>query len=148
MRRTIIFSSLLLMLAFAASSRAQHVKVFDGTTAVLLQNSTPHTTSVFAGRTVRLRIAAVNNRSKDVNDMFIFRSPVRLSHRQVSCGNSRSVSTSSSGLTAGKVSWSYSEATKEYQYDLQTDIAWKGTCRVVTLQLQDGTELSAILKLR
>jgi hypothetical protein len=149
MRRTIIFSSILLMSALAASTHAQQAGVFDPATSVfLLRNSAPLTTSVFAGKTVRLRIAATNNRSKDVNDMYIFQSPVLLSERQVSCDSSRPVSGSSAGLTAGKVTWSYNKAAKEYQYDLQTDNAWKSTCRIVAVRLKDGAAFSALLRFK
>ena len=150
MRRTIIFSSILLMLGVAVSSHAQHVGVFDGSTGVwMLRNSAPPEVAVFAGKTIRLRIAATNNSSKDVNDMYIFQSPVRLSHMEVPCGaRSRPVNTSSAGLTGGKVAWSYNRKANEYRYDLRTDSTWKGTCRVVTLQLADGTEHRARLRFR
>lgn len=146
MKSRVIFSSILLMLAFAGESHAQHVKVFDGSSGVLLSRTGTPTAAAFAGQTVRLRIGAVNNRSRDVNDIYIFQSPASVVHGAVPCSKDQPTGTGSTGLGAGKANWSYNETAREYSFTLSTDKAWKGTCRLVVVKLRDGTEYRARLR--
>lgn len=104
MKHTIMISLILMMLVFTGAAHAQHVKAFNGHDGVLLSSSTMPTITAFAGKTIRLRIAAANNRSRDMNDMYIFQSEVRLAHGQVPCEGRERTGTGPPGLSAGKVS--------------------------------------------
>lgn len=135
-------------------SYGQHVKVFNGTDYVALipaaesgKAPTPDLPA-FAGQTMRLRIAAVNNRSRNVNDVYVFQSPAHVVHGPVPCNARRPVTTTSTGLSAAKVNWSYNKPAKEYDYVLETEKSWKGTCRMLSIKLKNGAEYRARLLFR
>ena len=152
MKSRIILTSIFAIMIFAGMSYGQHVKIFDGrgyaSVLPVAESGTAPDVLAFAGQTVRLRIAAVNNRSRDVNDMYIFQSPAYVVHAQVPCDARRPATTTSTGLSAGKVSWSYNKPAKEYDYALETEKSWKGTCRMLSIELKNGAEYRARILFR
>jgi hypothetical protein len=51
-------------------------------------------------------------------------------------------------VTAGSSSLSYDPATNQYNYVWKTDRSWKGTCRRLTVKLNDGTSHTADFKFK
>ncbi len=50
--------------------------------------------------------------------------------------------------TAGNSTLTYDPGTGLYQYVWKTDSTWAGTCRKMTLTLQDGTADTALFRFR
>lgn len=157
------------IVTFAGVSSAQHVKVIDGTrlaaatqsgrattsqiyrnvngTWTVLSTTAGDVQSVRAGQTIRLRIASANNRGKLI--VGVDDAKVAVDSRggtlylatdagvyQVPCEGpaTRIGVDSGSQLT---ISGTVSDPIMNWE----TDPAWKGTCRMISVKLRDGTEV-------
>jgi hypothetical protein len=67
---------------------------------------------------------------------------------QVACETGDAGSTIDETVNAGGSSLSYDAATDLYTYVWKTNKAWKGTCRVLTVRLNDGTDHFAKFRFR
>lgn len=63
--------------------------------------------------------------------------------RQIACDSGAPSSTVEETASAGSSSLTYNAASDQYSYIWKTDKAWKGTCRLLTVQFIDGSEYSA-----
>jgi hypothetical protein len=150
MRKTMIFVVVLTAFAFASASHAQHVKVFDGSSGVVLAPNSSTSATILAGRTMRLRIAAVNNGAgnRDINDIYIFQSPTtQIRHRQSACDET-APALRTAGARTQKLKWSYYPASREYVLPVETDRAWRETCRIFSLRDSRGTEYRAEIRFK
>lgn len=144
MKSKMILTSIFAIMIVAGMSYGQHVKVFDGTRGVLLSAAPDSAdTPVFAGRTIRLRIASPNNIG-----LALFKGAFPVSSHVPCEGGGPPTPAGVGGMSGGKVSWGYNWATSEYNYVWKTDKAWKGTCRMVVVKLRDGTEHRSRIQFR
>ena len=63
----------------------------------------------------------------------------KLGVQQVACDTLEPVAGSEPTSTTGKTVLRYSLATDQYTYVWRTYKAWRGTCRQLTIMLDDGT---------
>jgi hypothetical protein len=165
MKKSHLFAGVLSIIAFASVSHAQHVKVFDGRDArtpaifrnvggswVQLSSDVAVGPSAVAGQTIRLRIAATNNRGRllvGVDDVDIpARSPggklyvaTNVGVYQVPCEGS---ATRSGGVPGAQLTLNgtSSDATPSWK----TEKDWRGTCRMLVVKLRDGNEVRARIR--
>jgi hypothetical protein len=74
--------------------------------------------------------------------------PNGLTSQQIVCGNKSLVGSPAATNPAGTSGLSYQAQKDKYTYAWQTDTAWAGTCRQVTLTLNDGTQYVAYFQYR
>ena len=67
---------------------------------------------------------------------------------RVACDTQARLDEVESTSTAGSSTLSYDSATGLYTYVWKTDAAWAGTCRKMTLTLDDGSTHSALFRFR
>ena len=67
--------------------------------------------------------------------------------QQVTCGSSTPVDLEETG-TAGNSSLTYDASSNRYIYVWKTESSWAGTCRVLTVELIDGTTHTALFKFK
>jgi hypothetical protein len=160
----IILGSVFAIITFAGMADAQHVKVIDGTrlgtvtpsgqTAQIYRNVNGAWTVlnsdaavVQAGSTIRLRIAATNNRGKLIVGVDNVRSGGKLfvatdvGVYQVPCDGAAT----RIGLDAGS-QLTIAGTVSDPVLDWKTEKTWRGTCRMLTVKLRNGTEARAKLR--
>lgn len=67
--------------------------------------------------------------------------------QQVTCGSTNVTDLQETG-TAGSSSLSYDASSDQYHYVWKTESSWAGTCRVLTVKLNDGTSHTATFKFK
>jgi hypothetical protein len=67
---------------------------------------------------------------------------------QIVCTSGSNISTVEETITAGGSSLSYDATTDQYIYIWKTQKAWKGTCRQLTVKLNDGSLRAANFQFR
>ena len=97
---------------------------------------------VQAGRAIPLKFSLSGDHGLDI---FPAGYPVSV---EVNCDDSAPVNDIESTTTPGGSSLSYDATTDIYHYVWQTDELWEGTCRQVTVRLVDGTDHTALFRLR
>ena len=146
MKIKFVITSLFSIALFVGAASAQHVQVFDaGFNGGVFVGLTPVSAtsgpvsgpnlSAFAGQTVRIRIRSTS----DSGPIYVLMgtpppiggcSPDSLFTRPVS-GTGRAI--------AGVVIAATTD-NNVYEFPVPTDLAWKGTCRILSVRLRDGSE--------
>ena len=138
MKLRFVITSIISVVSFVGIASAQHVQVFDagfnGGVFVGLTPVSPTSglvsgpnVNAFAGRTVRLRIASTNNSTA----WLLWGIPSSV------CDPSAPFSSSAIG-TYGRGTFSIRLDAVEVM--AATDPKWAGSCRILTVKLNDGTE--------
>jgi beta propeller repeat protein len=96
---------------------------------------------VKAGRAVPVKFSLAGDQGLDI---FPAGSP---SSQPVSCEAGVPTDVVESTVTAGGSSLSYDASTNQYTYVWKTSQSWAGTCRKLIVELDDGTEHTALFKL-
>ena len=65
----------------------------------------------------------------------------------VACGNGPFIAVAELASTGGGT-LTYDSQTQHYQYVLETDAAWKGSCRKVSFKFIDGSAIDAYFRFR
>jgi hypothetical protein len=97
---------------------------------------------VEAGRAVPMKFSLGGNEGLDI---FAEGYPVS---RRISCASSAPQDGIEQTISAGQSSLSYDATTERYTYAWKTKEAWSGTCRQLTVKLDDGSIHQANFKLR
>src|SRR5262245_60250920 len=146
MKMKLLVTSLFSIVLFAGISNAQ-VKVITGSLQYHLLPASPTTSgqstpniSVFAGQTIRLRIAVANN-SEVVYVLMGTPPPSPGCDQTVSFGRP---------ATGNLIfpNTNYIEPDDEFEALVPTESGWKGTCRVMSVRLRDGSEYLGRIYLR
>jgi hypothetical protein len=95
-----------------------------------------------AGRTEPLKFSLSGNKG-----LGIFAAGYPAS-QQIACNSSAPVSNLDGTETAGGSTLTYSSSSDQYQYNWKTEGSWSGTCRVLIVKLNDGSEHRAYFKFR
>ena len=66
----------------------------------------------------------------------------------ISCSSSAPLDEIEQTVTAGESSLTYDTTSGQYVYVWKTNPSWKNTCRQLTLRLTDGTDHTALFKLK
>ena len=143
MKLKFVITSIISIAAFVGIASAQQVQVFDanfnGGVYVGLSPVSPTSgpvyspnVSAFAGQTVRLRIAATNNRGT----LLLWGIPTSPSI----CSPSSPFSTSAAATQGRGVFLLSTSRSGPTVLNAATDPAWKGTCRILTVRLGDGSQ--------
>jgi hypothetical protein len=104
----------------------------------------PPTVNVMkAGWLVPLRWSLLDGNGKVVSDRKTFKS---VSSRAVSCQSGAPSATVGETQSGGSAGLFYSPITKKFVYLWKTSTGWKGTCRVMTLELSDGQRKEALFR--
>lgn len=143
---TSVFSIALLV----GIASAQHVQVFDaGFNGGVFVGLTPISATsgpvsrpnlnAFAGQTVRIRIRTTTDIG-DANPIYVLMgTPPPIGDCNPDSLFTRPVS-GTGGAVAGIVIAATSDNNRVVEYKVPTDLAWKGTCRVMSVRLRDGSE--------
>ena len=103
----------------------------------------PVVNTVKAGRAVPIKWSLLDSDGGYVTDLGTFRS---LSSQSVNCAIGTPSNAIEETVGAGGSGLSYDPLTHRFQYNWKTTSGWKGTCRVLTLVLTDGTRRDAVFK--
>jgi hypothetical protein len=68
--------------------------------------------------------------------------------QEVVCDGSAPVNEVEATDTAGNSGLSYDPTADQYSYNWKTDKGWKGTCRQLIIQFDDGSEYSALFQFK
>jgi predicted extracellular nuclease len=68
--------------------------------------------------------------------------------QQIACTDGAPIDTIEETVTAGGSSLSYDATTGHYIYVWKTNKAWAGTCRILVVRLNDGTEHTAVFRFK
>jgi VCBS repeat-containing protein len=98
--------------------------------------------SVKAGSAVPVKFSLAGDQSLDIF------SPGYPTSRPVKCATAARIDPIEQTVTAGNSSLSYDPASDTYTYVWKTDKGWAGTCRVLTVQLNDGTQHLAYFRFK
>ena len=143
MKFKFVITSLFSIALLAVVASAQHVQVFDATFngGVFVGLTPVSATSGFvsgpnvravAGRTVRLRFAATNNQG------ILAMWGIPLSPDICSPTNPFSPA---AAATQGRGLFTLStDHTGSLEFEATTEVAWKGTCRILNVKLSDGSQ--------
>lgn len=101
----------------------------------------PTLNQVNAGRSIPVKFSLAGNQGLNV---LAAGSPYS---QQVSCGSNAPTDLQETG-TAGNSSLTYDASTNQYVYVWKTEGSWAGTCRVLTVALNDGTLHTASFKFK
>ena len=150
MKLNFVITSIISIVSFVGIASAQHVQVFDasfnggvfvGLTPVSATSgpvSGPNVSS-FAGQTVRIRIRTTTDIG-DENYIYVL---IGTPPGSDACTPASLFFRPASGTTmaiAGVVIAATSDNNRIAEYKVPTDLAWKGTCRVMSVRLRDGSE--------
>ena len=102
----------------------------------------PTLNQVNAGRSVPVKFSLAGNQGLGI---MAAGSPYS---QQVSCSTSAPVDDVEETGTAGSSSLSYDASSDRYNYVWKTESSWAGTCRVLTVELIDGTTHTASFKFK
>lgn len=100
----------------------------------------PAFNNVNAGRTIPLKFSLSGNKG-----LSIFAAGYPMS-QQIACSDSAPLSDLEGTETAGGSTLTYSPDT--YHYNWKTESSWAGTCRILIVKLNDGTEHTALFKFK
>jgi len=96
---------------------------------------------VNAGRSVPVKFSLNGNQGLDI---FAAGSPFT---QQVTCGQANVSDLQETG-TAGSSSLQYDASSGQYIYVWKTESSWAGTCRILTVKLNDGMSYTATFKFK
>jgi hypothetical protein len=106
----------------------------------------PPTVNVMkAGWIAPLRWSLLDSNGKVVSDRSTFKS---VSSRAVSCQSGAPSATVGESSSGGSTGLFYNPITKKFVYLWKTSSGWKGTCRVMTLELSDGQTQEAMFRFK
>jgi uncharacterized repeat protein (TIGR01451 family) len=105
-------------------------------------NNLPTLNQVNAGRSIPVKFSLNGNQGLNI---FAADYPVS---QQVNCSTSAPISDVQETGTAGNSSLSYDASSGQYNYVWKTEGSWAGTCRVLTVKLNDGTSHVANFKFK
>ncbi len=100
----------------------------------------PTLNNVNAGRAIPLKFSLSGNKGLSI---FATGYPVS---QQIACDSSAPLSEVEGTVTAGGSTLSYT--TDQYHYNWKTESSWAGTCRMLNVKLNDGTEHTALFKFK
>ncbi|HEX6189873.1 MAG TPA: PxKF domain-containing protein [Pyrinomonadaceae bacterium] len=100
----------------------------------------PAFNNVNAGRTIPLKFSLSGNKG-----LSIFAAGYPMS-QQIACDSSAPLSELEGTETTGGSTLTYSPDT--YQYNWKSESSWAGTCRILIVKLNDGTEHTALFKFK
>ena len=139
MRIKSLIASLFALVIFAGISSAQHVRAFDGIGFTLLAPASPTSApykspniSSFAGQTVRIRIEAADASTASLMMGFPESSNV--------CTPTSLFNRPAAGSAIAGIVIAATTDNNAAEYLVPTDLAWKGTCRIMSVRLRDGSE--------
>lgn len=110
-----------------------HVTVLYDFTGFFSPVSNQTLNQVTAGRAVPIKFSLSGNKGLSI---FAANSP---SSAQVTCGTNTPVTDVQDTSTAGSSTLSYDASSDQYIYVWKTDASWAGTCRILTVTLNDGS---------
>ena len=150
MKLKFVITLVISLASFAGIASAQHVQVFDakfnggifvGLTPISATSgpvSGPNLSS-FAGQTVRIRIRTTTDIG-DADPIYVLMgTPPPFGGCNPDSLFTRPVSGTSAAI-AGIVIAATSDNDRVVEHKVPTDLAWKGTCRVMSVRLRDGSE--------
>ena len=137
MKVKLILGAVAAIVSFVGVSTAQNVAVFNGGIFVGLSpisatsgpQSGPNLTA-FAGQTVRIRIEAVDASTASVI-MGVPSSPSECNEASLFTRSASGTATNRGKLIVG---------VDNVELRVTTDVAWKGSCRILNVRLRDGSE--------
>lgn len=100
----------------------------------------PAFNNVNAGRTIPLKFSLSGDKGLSI---FADGYPVS---QQIACDSSAPLSELEGTVTSGGSTLTYSPDT--YHYNWKTEASWAGTCRILIVKLNDGTEHTALFKFK
>lgn len=103
----------------------------------------PTANTVKAGRVVPVKWSLLDANGGYVSDSRTFKS---LGSQQVACSSGLPSDAIEESYTAGNSGLSYDATTNQFQYNWKTVKSWAGTCRVMRLELSDGTRREALFR--
>jgi Thrombospondin type 3 repeat len=96
-----------------------------------------------AGRAVPVKWSLLDGNGGYLSDFGTFKS---LTSRPVACASGVATSPVEEAVATGASGLSYDSLTQRFQYNWKSSSGWKGTCRVLTLELADGTKQNALFR--
>jgi hypothetical protein len=105
-------------------------------------DNAPTVNVVAAGRAIPVKFSLTGNQGVNI---FATGYPVS---RVVNCDGSASVDPIEETVTAGSSSLTYDAGSDTYTYVWKTDKAWVGSCRHLTVRLNDGTDHLALFRFK
>jgi hypothetical protein len=90
---------------------------------------------VKAGRAVPVKWSLLDDNGGYLGDLATFKS---LTSQQVACSSGSTTSPVEETVSAGGSGLSYDPLTNQFQFNWKTAANWKGTCRMMALELADG----------
>jgi hypothetical protein len=106
----------------------------------------PPTVNVMkAGWIAPLRWSLLDSNGKVVADRKTFKS---VSSRAVSCQSGAPSATVGESSSGGSTGLFYNPITRKFVYLWKTSSGWRGTCRVMTLELSDGQKKEAVFRFK
>jgi hypothetical protein len=104
----------------------------------------PVLNTVKAGRVVPIKWSLLDSNGGYVADLGTFRS---LTSKQVACSSGSTTSPVEETVSAGGAGLGYDSLTNQFQYNWKTVGGWKGTCRIMVLELSDGQRREALFRI-
>lgn len=155
MKKRSVLISLIFILLSAAFVSAQDVSIHTRghmfyhllPSTPSAQNGAPTTANIsaFAGQTITIRIQATSGAQLQLSGNLTIASETLLS--QVPC-DSNDVLASAPTASAAQTKWTYDKVGQLTSVPLRTERAWKGTCRLLSIKLNNGTEYRARIQFR
>jgi HYR domain/FG-GAP-like repeat/FG-GAP repeat len=105
-------------------------------------DNAPTVNSVNAGSAIPVKFSLSGNKGLNI---FAAGYP---QSQQIACSSGAPVDTIEETVTAGASSLSYDATTGQYKYVWKTDKAWKGTCRKLIVQFNDGSIREALIQFK
>jgi hypothetical protein len=105
-------------------------------------NNAPTVNSVNAGRAIPVKFSLNGDAGLDI---FAAGSPAS---QRVTCDSGAAIDPVEETVTAGGSTLQYDATTDTYTYVWKTDKAWAGSCRNLTVTLNDGSEQTALFQLK
>jgi hypothetical protein len=93
-----------------------------------------------AGRAVPVKWSLLDGNGGYLSDFGTFKS---LTSRSVACASGAATSPVEESVATGASGLSYDSLSQQFQYNWKSSSGWKGTCRMLTLELADGTKQHA-----
>ena len=103
-------------------------------------NNPPTFNNVNAGRAIPIKFSLSGDKGLNI---FAAGYPVS---QQIACDTSAPLTDVEGTITTGGSTLTYSP--DQYHYSWKTDVVWLGTCRVLTVKLNDGSEHTAFFKFK
>ncbi len=100
----------------------------------------PIVNSAKAGRTIPVKWSLLDANGSYVVDLATFKS---LTSQKISCSSGALVATIEESATSGNSGLRYDSTTNQFIYNWKTASNWKGSCRVLVLEISDGHQQMA-----